>query len=53
MTRTPAASLLPGSSFSHFPIDIESAKAFGKLYASITKRHEEGSLYREFVKLQA
>jgi len=37
------------------PIDIEFAKAFGRLYATITKRqrNEENSLYKEFEKLQA
>jgi iron-sulfur cluster repair protein YtfE (RIC family) len=37
------------------PIDIEFAKAFGKLYATISRRqrNEENSLYREFEKLQA
>lgn len=36
------------------PIDIEFAKAFGKLYSTISKRqrNEENSLYREFEKLQ-
>ncbi|GFO68001.1 hypothetical protein GMLC_15800 [Geomonas limicola] len=36
------------------PIDIEFAKAFGKLYSTITKRqrNEENSLYKEFEKLQ-
>jgi hypothetical protein len=37
------------------PIDIEFAKAFGKLYSTISRRqrNEENSLYREFEKLQA
>ena len=42
-------------SASDAPIDIEFAKSFGKLYATISRRlrNEENSLYKEFEKLSA